>query len=123
MKRDCILLFLHCLFLHTAFRSTGFCKVKIKAVKVSVQHVHCLDIFVYRLQKYNFSANSPNKLKEILHLWRFFVITTPPFITIGPFGYFVLKCMVLVVWGVLLVLLVLLDLLDLLEELVVLVPL
>ena len=71
-------LFFHCLFLHTAFRFTGCCKVKIKAVKVSIQHVHCLDIFVYRLQKYNFSANSPNNLKEILRLWHIFVTFTHP---------------------------------------------
>jgi len=57
----CCFLLLLSLFLHTAFRFTVCCKVKIIAVKVSVQHVHCLVVFVNRLQKYHFFLNTANK--------------------------------------------------------------
>ncbi len=53
--------------LHTAIRFTVPCKVKVIAVKVSVQHLHILissGLFPIRLQKYNFFLDYANILKE-----------------------------------------------------------
>ena len=55
------------LILLTAFRFTVSCKVKIKAVKVSIERCHNHTISYFRLQIYNFSTNPANILMEKLH--------------------------------------------------------